>query len=237
MALTKARLPVIEVSTMDFGTTQVAIASSGGPIDIDVAGLDNLDFTSTTAIFDDAVTVTANDLQTEVVSLDTTAGASATLETQATLATLGTDTAHPLELYANSITGLTIATDGKVELDVVGTASNHLVDKNYVDAGDTGALDGIVSNNVINGSVQIPNDTGNDLIINWGVTSTVSNDQLAVTFDTAFPNSAFVGYCVRQNGTASLESAAHINSLTTSGMNVVNSGGTTSPLGWLAIGF
>lgn len=239
MALTKVRSPVTDVSEMANGTTTVVITSAAGPVDIDIGGLDHVDMTTTTCIFDDLVTVTANSLQTESVSVDTAAGASATLETQAGLAKLGTDSAHPLELYANAITAMTVDTAGKVELDVVGTATNHLVDKNYVDLADAAAsqLSDTVANTVTNGSIELPNSTGDNIIINWGVSATISNTQIGVVFDTAFPNAAFVGHATRQNGTSSLESSAHINSLTTTGMNVVNSGGTTSPVGWIAIGY
>lgn len=239
MALTKARSPVTDIDQMGFGTTTVVITSSGGPIDVDVAGVNILDLTSTTAIFNPVIPVTADDFNSEVVTLTTSGGAGAVLETQATLASLRTTTAHPLEIGANSITGLTVATDGKVELDVVGTATNHLVDKNYVDtliALQT-ALADTTATAATNGSISIPNSTGTEIIFNWGVTASISNTQAAVTFDTAFPNAAFIGLATRQNGTASLESSAHINTLTTTGMNVVNSGGTSSPVGWIAIGY
>jgi hypothetical protein len=240
MALTKARLPVIEVSQMDFGTTTVAITSTSGPIDIDIAGLDHVDMTTTTCIFDPLVKVTAVQLDGEVFTMATGAGASATLQTTATEAQLGTTTAHPLQFLADSTLGLTVLTTGQVALGTEGSGVDRLVTKAYVDAATSSgsvALADLVSNNVINGSVQIPNDTGNDLIVNWGVTGSISNTQAAVTFDTAFPNTFFMGSATRQNATASEDSAAHINTPTLSGMNVVNAGGTASTVGWIAIGF
>ena len=163
MALTKVRSPVSAISEMAFGTTTVEITSTAGPIDINIAGLDNLDLTTTTAVFDDLVTVTANLFQTEVVSIDTTAGASATLQTTATEAQLGTDTAHPLELYANAITALILATDGKVGLQVEGTAIGDLVTKAYVDTADAlnATLADITATTAVTGSISIPNSTGN----------------------------------------------------------------------------
>jgi hypothetical protein len=239
MALTKARLPVVEVHTMDFGTTTVDIPTTSGPIDINIAGHDNLDLTTTTAIFDDLVTVTANNLVTELVTIAESGGVTAHLQAHATNAHVGTTSAHPFIVFANGLAALSLATDATVALGAEGTGPTHLVTKGYVDTADAlgSVLSDIVVNNVINGSLQLPNSTGNDLILNWGVTATISNTQTAVTFDTAFTTTAFVGFATRQNGTSSLESAAHINNLTTTGMNVVNSGGTTSPVGWWAIGF
>jgi len=239
MPLTKVRPPVTDISLLSNTTTQINIPSAAADIDIDVAGINVMDIGSTTIVVDPAVTLDSDLITGEQYTMATAAGASATLETQAALARLLTTSAHPLELGANSITGLTIATDGKVELDVEGTANNHLVSKLFVDtaiAGVTGSAD-FDFNAITNGSFSVPNDTANDWIINWGVSPSISNTQTAVTFNTAFPNGAFVGIACRQNGTSSLESAAHINSLTTTGMNVVNSGGTSSPVGYIAIGY
>ena len=239
MALTKVRPPVSDISEISFTTSSVVIPSAGGDINIDVAGVNIMDLSSTTVLVDPAITLEAELFSGEQILLDTVAGAGITFETQGALARLLTTTAHPLELGANSITGLTIATDGKVELDVDGTAANHLVDKDYVDTQVATATAGsdFDFNALTNGSFTVPNDTVTPWIINWGVSPSISNTATAVTFNKAFPNAAFVGIACRQNGTSSLESAAHVNTLTTTGMNVVNSGGTSSPVGYIAIGY
>ena len=239
MALTKVRSPVTAIDNMTNGTTSIDIPSSGGPIDIDVTGLDVVDYTSTTVIYDDLVTVTANNFATEVVTLSTTAGATAILQTTTTEASLETTSAHPLDLGANSITGLTIEVDGQVQLPVEGTAINHLVTKAYVDSSSSSTavlLANLVSNNVINGSVQIPNSTGNDLIINWGVTASIVGST-AVTFDTAFPNSFFAGGATRDQASAGADATANLSNTSTTGMNVINTGSASGPVHWFAIGF
>ncbi len=237
MALTKVRSPITDISEMGFGTTTVVIASAGGPIDIDVTGLDVVDMTSTTIDVDDLVTVTANLFDTEVITLATSGGAEGIVETQATLMSVQTTTAHPLELGANSITGLTIAIDGKVELDVVGTATDHLVDKNYVDVADalSSQLSDTTGNMVTNGSIVIPNSTGSDLIINWGQTASIVGT-LNVTFDTAFTSAGFMGLATRQ-GDSSQEATALVGAVSTTSMNVHNSGSGSTPVNWIALGF
>ena len=238
MALTKVRSPVTDISLMSLGTTDITIASAGGPIDIDVAGNNIVDYTSTTAIFDPTVTVTAKDLETEVLTVDTSAGANAVLQTTGTEGSLETTTAHPLELGANSILGMTIETDGKTTLEVEGTAIGHLVTKAYVDnAATTNSiqLSDMVSNSVINGSVQIHNSSGNDLILNWGVTASITG-LLSVVFDTAFVSSFFAGGATRQIASTGADATANINNTSTTGMDVINTGSATSPVHWWAIG-
>lgn len=239
MALTKVRSPVSEISEMSLGTTEITIASAGGPIDINVSGVNIVDYTSTTVIYDPAIPVTAKDFNTEVITIVTTAGASAVLKTTATEAVLETTTAHPLELGANSINGITIETDGKATLEVEGTAIGHLMTKAYIDNAattDSVQLSDLVSNNVINGSVQIPNSTGIDLILNWGVTAS-SVGSTAVVFDTAFPTSFFAATATREIVAVGADATANYNTPTITGMNVVNTGSASSPVAWFAIGF
>jgi hypothetical protein len=240
MALTKVKVPVAEISLLANTTTTIDIPSAGGNIDIDVAGVNMVDITTAAVTLAAGKSLSADVIDGETVNLDTTSGAGLLLRTTASQAEMETDSAHPLVLGANSLDALTIGTDAKVTLAVEGTAAGHLVTKSYVDtAATTNAVQiaDVTTTQATSGSISLPTATGNDLIINWGVTGSISNTQTAVSFDTAFPNAAFVGYATRQNGTSSLESSAHINSLTTTGMNVVNSGGTSSPVGWLAIGY
>ena len=98
------------------------------------------------------------------------------------------------------------------------------------------ALSDIVVNTASNGSLQIPNSTGNDLIVNWGVTASISNTALTVNYDTNFPNAAFVGFAIRNTG-AGNESAAHVQNLGLTSVDVVNSGGTSSVMYWITIGY
>lgn len=239
MALTKVRSPVTDISLLSLGTTDIEIESAGGPIDINVAGNDIVDYTSTTVIYDPAIAVTAKDFNTEVITVDTTAGANAVFQTTATEASIETTTAHPLELGANSTLGMTIETDGKTTLEVEGTAIGHLVTKAYVDAAistNVLTLANVVVNDVINGSLVLPNSTGNDLILNWGVTASIAGigSPVTVTFDTAFSSSFFAGSATRvlANG----EAAAHYFNPGTTTMQVVNTGSASSPVAWFAIG-
>jgi hypothetical protein len=222
---------------MAFGTTSVVITATGGPLDIDITGLDVMDMTSTTVIVDDLVTVTANNFDTEVVTLSTVGGAAAVLETQATLASLRTTSAHPLELGANSITGLTIATDGKVELDVVGTATNHLIDKGYVDTQVTAVLTGILGLAATAGNLRIPNNSGNDIIINWGVTASLANSTEVVTFTRAFPSAFFVGFATKNQAGLGDQRPANVSGGGLTTMSVHNAGPAPATINWLAIGF
>lgn len=239
MALTKVRPPVTEISLIDSGTTAVTILSAGGNIDIDVAGVSVLDISSTAVTVAPAITLDADLITGESVVLATAAGAGATLDTAATLARLLTTSAHPLELGANNLTGLTIATDAKVELDVEGTAINHLVTKAYVDAVSTSGVQtaDIEATTATTGSISIPNDTGNNIIINWGSNGSVANNSVtAVTFDTAFPTALLIGLCcsttqANHDGTMSV-----ISKLTT-GMSVHSSLDKSSGFDWIAIGY
>jgi hypothetical protein len=239
MALTKVRQPVADINNVSFGTSELTITSSGGPIDVNIGGVAALDITATTMTVGTALTLISALITGESIQLATGAGAEADILTDATDLTIQTTSAHPTIIGANSLTGLTVETDGQVTLAVVGDASAQLIDKNYVDTAVAllPALSAMVFAQTSPGSLLIPNSTGDDFVLNWGITASISNTQAAVTFDTAFPNAVFGGIACRQNATASLESSAHVNNVTTSGMNVVNSGGTSSPVFWIAIGY
>ena len=237
MALTKVRLPVADISAISDNDSNVTVDDAGGTIDVVVNG-------ATIASFD----ATGVDLGVLAASLQTLAAQDVDVvngtvvgqvHADAAEVLIGTTSAHPTTIMANSIDGLEVGTDGKVTLGVEGTSVGHLVTKAYVDAAVALGLTltSVDSTVASSGHITIPNSSGNDLIINWGVTAPISNTQAAVTFDEAFPNACFVAMATRQNGTASLESAAHVNTITTTGMNVVNSGGTSSPVGWIAIGY
>ena len=237
MALTKVRLPVADISAISDNDSNVTVDDAGGTIDVVVNG-------ATIASFD----ATGVDLGVLAASLQTLAAQDVDVvngtvvgqvHADAAEVLIGTTSAHPTTIMANSIDGLEVGTDGKVTLGVEGTGVGHLVTKAYVDAAVALGLTltSVDSTVASSGHITIPNSSGNDLIINWGVTASISNTQAAVTFDEAFPNACFVAMATRQNGTASLESAAHVNTITTTGMNVVNSGGTSSPVGWIAIGY
>ncbi len=237
MALTTARTPVTAIDQMANGTTVLDMPSAAGPLDLDIAGADCILFEAAAITVDDVVTMDVNNLTGETFTMDTSGGATAVLNTAASLAKLETTTAHPLELGANSITGLTIATDAKVELDVEGTATNHLVTKAYVDAAAStasAALADMVVNEAINGSFQIPTSTGNDLIVNWGVTAS-STGSTAVVFDVANTTATYMALACREI-TGGAEATANVNTITLTGMNVVNTGSASSPVHWIAIG-
>jgi hypothetical protein len=151
-----------------------------------------------------------------------------------------TTSAHPLELGANNITGLTIATDGKVELDVVGTAVNHLIDKAYVDAaaGGTVAEADFTHTQAVTGSIHIPTSTGTDLVLNWGKEATILSGGVGntVTFNEAFANAFFVGFATADT-VANHDGCIHVVSPTLSNMIVRSSTGKTTGAYWIAIGY
>lgn len=234
MPLTTVRSPVTDIDQMSFGTTSVIIPSSGGPINVVVTGLSVLDFTSSTAIdVDDLVTLTANVFDTEVITLATSGGAEGDVHTEATLMSVGTTTGHPLELIANAITGLTIATDGKVELDIDGTAANHLIDKGYVDNLITTQASATQSST---GHITIPVSSGNDIIVNWGTEGAlVDGGNVVVTFEEAFPNAIYVAF-VTPTTSAHFDGTMDITLKGLTTMNLHSSLDKTTTLDWCAIG-
>lgn len=239
MALTRVRSPITAIDEMSFGTTSIVIPSTGGPIDIDVTGLNVMDMTSTTVDVDDLVTLTANLFATEVVTLATSGGAEGTIFTDATTMTLGTTTPHVTNIQADGVVGLTALVTGQVALGTVGSGVDRLVDKDYVDTADALALSlsNITATIASTGSITIPNSTGNDLIINWGKNGSVANNtNTVVTFDTAFTSAQFVGFAqptTSQNHDGTMETFTQ--GLTT--MTIHSSLDQTSAFDWLAIGF
>ena len=241
MALTKVRLPVAALSAISNGTSSITVLTAGGDMEVDIAGVTTMNLRSTDITILSTVPLVAPLITTEDISLTTVAGADMTVQTTATQGEIETTTAHPLVLGANSIDALTIATDGKVALAVDGTAANHLVDKGYVDTAvaTAAALSDIVATNTSNGSISIPNSSGNDIIINWGTTASVNSGSgaVAVTFDTAFPNAFLVAVVSRNIASNGADEGVNYAGGSTTGMNVYPTYSASSPVGWVAIGY
>ena len=239
MALTKVRSPVAEIDLIASGTTNVTIASAGGDVQMVVAGVTVLDVTSTTLVLPDAIRLTSKLFTTEAISFATTSGAEMTIQTEALVGTIETTNGFPLELGANGITGLTIATDGKVELDVEGTAVNHLVTKAYIDAltaGVTSEAD-FVHTQASTGSLEIPTSTGTNLVLNWGKNASVANNsQTVVTFDSPFSNAMFVGF-VTPTTSANHDGTMEVFVQGLTSMTIHSSLDKSSAFDWLAIGY
>ena len=237
MALTKAAPPVTDITEMAFGTTKVEITSSAGPIDVDIAGLNVVDITTTAITLDDLVTLVANTMTGEDILLSTPGGATASLKTAAGLAQLLTTSLHPLILGSNSVQNLICATDGRVTLDTTGNASGQLVDKAYVDTGDGGVTQTQFPATLAKpGHIQIPNAAGTNLIINWGETAVLNNATEVVTFNQAYASAVFVGFATRNSNSSSDNSAAHTGVFTLTTMEVTSAGDGTTVF-WVAIGF
>jgi hypothetical protein len=239
MALTKVRLPVADIGAISDGTTDITILSTGGDIDMNVAGVNVLDLTSTDVTIGTGLTLVTETITGETVNLATAAGASATLRTTLSQAELETTSAHPLVLGANSTDGLTIGTDGRVSLGVVGSLAGQLINKDYVDTA-VAALPGnsdFVFSATTPGSLRIPTDGANDFILNWGITAFLSEAKETVTFDTAYPNAMLGGMATRITGNSSRQDAAHVNPLSTTQMEVLQTGGNSSQVFWFAYGY
>jgi hypothetical protein len=235
MALTKVRAIVADISLLSNGTTQIDIPSAGGDVDIDIGGAAAVDISATEFTIDDALTLIANLMTGENITLATGAGATVVLKTTGTEASLITSSAHALDLGANSVTGLTVETDGKVTLPVAGTASDQVMDKAYIDAGDVAAGQATVTATA-DGSATIPGDT--DLIIKWG-TATGTGDRTE-TFGVAFPNAIFTVVATPQStGSATSDGWNGVESIATTGFNwnTANRGSYTGAVGWIAIGY
>ena len=236
MALTKARPPVTAVSTVENTTTKIDIPSAAGPVDINIAGLNVLDLTATTAIFDDLVTLTANLFTGESIILSTSGGATATAVTEATKGKMGTTTSHILELLQNNLARMTLNVDGTVSLATVGTAVGHLVDKAYVDAASDLVKADIVAVNAKPGSIRIPTSLGIDFKVNWGETGILNNATTTETFNLAFASSALVGFATRSSTDDKDDNAAHVGNLTLTTVDVTSAGDGTSVF-WIVFGF
>lgn len=237
MALTKVRLPVADIEQISNGNSNVDIASSGGDINAVVAGVTVGTFNAT-GLDLGALTLAARIISARDVNLLN--GTVATqLHSDATEGVLGTTSAHPLSIIANNVEAFLVETDGQVQLGVEGTATNHLVTKSYVDANAGVAASGFVANTSVNGSLTIPNSTGNDLIINWGITNSINeaSGAVAVVFDKAFPNSFLHAQVSRNIASNGAEEGVNVAGGSTTGMNIYPSYGISSPVYWLAIGY
>jgi hypothetical protein len=244
MALTKVQALVAEISLLANGTSTIDIPTAGADIDINVAGANVIDLGTTTITVDDLVTLVANKITSEEIDLSTVSGAAGTMVTDATKMQVGTTSAHNLELMANSVAGLALQTSGKVTLGTVGTALDDLVDKNYVDnliSSGGGAIvpADLVTTLATKGSITIPNSTGNDLIINWGQSSTLNNASEVQTYQTAFTTAYLIGFATAYRSTGMPNDkapyVAGTPGLTT--MTVSNPEGVDKQVNWLAIGY
>ncbi len=238
MPLTKAQPPVTAISEMEFGTTNVEITSTGGPIDVNVTGLDVLDLTSTVITVDDLVTLIAKKLTTEVVTVATAAGADGIIQTDATKMQAGTTDLSALEILMNNVARMTFQTDGKVGLTTVGTAAGELIDKNYVDTGDAGAA--VITNTAATIGQSGLDDGTNEVILKWGIIAGVGNPT-TVTFASAYPNALFVVVLTPQDaGTANSDGWANTTNRSTTGFDIIpagRGGAFTGNWDWIAIGF
>ena len=239
MALTKVRPPVTAISKLDNTTTQIDIPTPAGDIDINVAGLDVLTIGQTAITLDDLVTLTAKNVLTELMAIKTSGGAEGIVQTDASKMQVGPTNLNPLEIITNNIPRLTVAAAGKIALGVQGTDGNQLIDKAYVDA-SAPALAVLLANMVgvtsTTGSLKIPNSTGNDIIINWGQTASISSTSEVVTFNQAYANAVFIGLATRNLVTQG-DNAAHAGNYTLTTMEVSQTGSAASTVAWLAIGY
>ena len=81
-------------------------------------------------------------------------------------------------------------------------------------------------------------DANTGLIVNWGKASSVSADSAAaITFDEAFGTAGLVSFATYYSSSTGLNDAAATNTMTTTGMNVVNGSSVTADINWLAIGY
>ena len=235
MALTKVRPPVTDISSMGFGTTVVDIPSTGADIDLDVAGLDVIDFGSTTITIDDLVTLIAKKITGESIDLATSGGATGHLETDATTLELISTGLFQTILGANSNQNLILATDGRVALDTTGNLDGQLVDKAYVDTAITGSGSIPTGKLATKGHVRFTTTVG-DLIINWGQEPNIFDGGNAiVTFDLPFPNAIYTAF-VTPTTSAHFDGALDITLKGLTTMNLHSSLDKTSTADWMAIG-
>lgn len=238
MPLTKAQPPVTAISEMIFGTTNVEILSSGGDIDVNVGGADVIDLSSTEITVDDLITLIAKKLTTEVLTVATVAGSDGVVQTDATKMQVGTTDATPLQILSNNIARMTVNADGKVDLAVLGTAGNQLVDRNYVDTGD--AASASITNTLTTiGGASFDDGTG-VLILKWGVIAGAGTPT-PVVFAAPFPSALFnVQLCPEDAGTANSDGWANTTARSVTGFDIIPAGRGAAYVGnwnWLAIGF
>jgi len=239
MALTKVRLPVADIAAIANGTSDVTIGSAGGDIVVSRGGTVITTIGATGYTFGAGLNVTVDVINSESIDLSTTAGAAGTLQTTLGQMELGTTSAHPLVLGANNIDGLTVETDGQVTLGVVGDTASQLIDKNYVDTALAlvPALSDITAVIGTEGSLTIPNSTGNDLILKWGKTAAIGATSQAVTFATPFPTAIFTAYVSLNNTSSSGDNNTAYGNESTTGFTIYKGNGASHPVSWFAIGY
>ncbi len=238
MPLTKVRLPVADIAAISNGTSTMTVLSAGGDMDLNISGANVIDFAETAITIDDLVTLVANTITGESFLPQTTSGAQGKVETGATEFTVGTTSAHTVDLIANNIPTLTLETDQKVTLATVGTAGTHLIDKDYVDTA-TGTQGG-QETATTTGQIIIPGTT-NDIIFKWGVKSGTGDRTITFADDTAaFPNAIFTAVATpTSTGSANSDGWNGVENLSTTGFdwNTANRGSYSGSINWMAIGF
>jgi hypothetical protein len=234
MALTKVRPPVSDISSISWGSTDASIPVASGDLVITVAGAEIATF-SATGVDLGALAVGALEVDAQDVNVvnGTVIGQ---VHADATEVVVGTTSAHPLSLIANSVEGLLIGTDGKVTLGVEGTAVGHLVTKAYVDS-VVNLASSIDGNAASSGHISIPNSSGDDIIINWGSDSGSKSALIPIVFDEPFPNAALCAVATRNNSSSSIDRTVNVANVTTTGMDVRNNSNGSTDFYWLAIGY
>lgn len=238
MALTKVQPPVTAISEMESGTTDLKILSAGGDFDLNVAGVDVADISSTVFTIDDLVELVARKLTAEAITLATSGGAAGTVETDANKLEIGTTTLNPVDLVMNSISSLVLEVDQKVTLGTVGTDPTDLIDKNYVDTAD--ALAAVITNTAATIGQSGLDDGTNEVIIKWGVIAGAGNPT-TVTFAQAYPNALFVVVLTPEDaGTAKSDGWANTTNRSVTAFDIVpadRGGAYAGNWNWIAIGF
>lgn len=239
MALTKVRSPVTAIDNLANGTTSVDIASAGADIISTVSGTTVLTLAPTGLTVGTGLTTVTDILDSETINLATTSGAEATLGTTLSQLEIGTTSAHPVEISANSIAALTVATDGKVTLGVEGTAVGHLITKAYADGVGTAsvALADMPATIATTGSLTLPNASGTDLILKWGITGSIGATTQAVTFGTAYPNAMFGASVALVTASGSGDNNLSYGNAATTGFDIVKNNSASHPVFWIAIGY
>jgi len=234
MPLTKVRPPVSDINEISRGTSRVTIPAAAGNIVVTVAGTQIAEV-SPTGIDLGVLSLLAGEIDTTHVHIEESGIHAHLLTLGGTEGAVGTATPHPFGIYANSLKGLNIETDGKVTLGEQGTASGHLVNKAYVDAIEAAI---VISESSLasNGHLRLSTNSG-DLIVNWGTVTGNNSVLLPVTFDEVFPNAPVCAVATRVSPSTSLDRSVNVSSVTTTGMNIRNNTSTSTDVYWLAIGF
>jgi hypothetical protein len=243
MALTKARKPVTAINEMVNGTSNIDIPTLGGDIDINVAGVDALDISSTDVT--SSLPVTSSVINGETLNLLTALGSTLLLRSGVTENALLGTTAHPTVLGANSLNNLILNTDGTTTVMNTGTLGTHIVDKNYVDTqvAAIGSGSGTVA---INGEVDLALSGGGILGIKWGrFNSLIPNTLSTITYVTegltAFPTNTLMVQVTNINTALGTQEASTVVSGTpaAASFQVFHPGGAGSlnpGMFWFALG-